>query len=102
LARIARAADEYDLACEVAGDDCLASRPVPLGVGAKRRQIHDRQLWHKARQLLRWRTDQDMADEQRMPGVFGEDARAYAQLRIGAAVEILSEQRLAFGVGNEV
>ena len=37
-----------------------------------------------------------------MPGVFGEDARAYAQLRIGAAVEILSEQRLAFGVGDEV
>ena len=37
-----------------------------------------------------------------MPRIFGEDARTYAQLRIGAAVEILREQRLALGVGEEV
>jgi hypothetical protein len=75
---------------------------VPLGVGAKRGQIDDRQLRAKVRELLRWRADQEIADEERMPGVFSEDARAYAQLWIGAAVEILSEQRLAFGVGDEV
>src|SRR3984957_11467920 len=102
LARIARAAYEHDLAREIAGDDRLASRPVPIGVGAKRRQIDDRQLRDKVRELLRWRTDQEIADEQRMPRVFSEDARAYAQLRIGAAVEILSEQRFAFGMGEEI
>ena len=102
LARIARAADEHDLACEVAGDDRLASRPVPLGVGAKRGHVHDRQIGNEGGQFLRRRTDQEIADEQRMPGVFSEDARAYAQLGIGASVEILSEQRLAFGVGEKV
>ena len=76
LARIARAADQHDLAREVAGDDRLASRPVPLGVGAKRRQIDDRQLRDKVRELLRWRTDQEIADEERVPRIFGEDARA--------------------------
>ena len=91
LARIARAADQHDLAREVAGDDRLATRPVPLGVGAKRRQVDDRQLRDKVGQLLRRRTDQEIADEERVPGIFGEDARAYAQLRIGAAVQILSE-----------
>ena len=37
-----------------------------------------------------------------MPGVFGEDTRPYAQPRIGASVKILSEQRLAFGVSDDV
>ena len=91
LARIARAADEHDFAGEIAGDDRLASRPVPLGIGAKRGQIDDRQLRDKVRELLGWRTDQEIADEERVPGVFGEDARAYAQLRIGAPIEVLSE-----------
>ena len=48
------------------------------------------------------RTDQEIADEQRMPGVFGEDARPDAEGRVGAAIEILGEQRLALGVGEEV
>jgi hypothetical protein len=37
-----------------------------------------------------------------MPGVFGEDARAQAQSRIGASVKILGKQRLPLGVGDEV
>ena len=48
LARIARAADEHDLALEVASDDRLASRAMPLGVGAERGQIDDRQFRDKA------------------------------------------------------
>ena len=49
LARIARAADQHDLAREVAGDDRLASRAMALGVGAKRRQVDDRQLGDEVR-----------------------------------------------------
>ena len=102
LARIARAADQHDLAREVAGDDRLASRAVPLGVGAERGQIDNRQLRNKVRQIFDRRTDQEIADEQRMPGVFGEDARAYAQPGIGASVKILSEKGLVSGVSDEV
>ena len=79
LARIARAADQHDLAREVAGDDRLAARAMPLGVGAERRQVDDRQFRDEGGQLLGRRADQEIADEQRMPGVFGEDARAQAQ-----------------------
>ena len=37
-----------------------------------------------------------------MPGIFGEDARLDAVGRIGAAVEVLREQLLALGMGEEV
>ena len=37
-----------------------------------------------------------------MPRVFGKDARLYAQRRVRAAVQVLGEQRLVFGVGEEV
>ncbi len=56
----------------------------------------------KVGEVLRRRADQQVADEQRVPGVFGEDARLDAEGRVGAAVEILGEQRLALGVGEEV
>src|SRR5581483_9726407 len=48
------------------------------------------------------RADQQLADEQRMPGELGVNARLDPVLRIGAAIEILREQRLALGVGDEV
>ena len=37
-----------------------------------------------------------------MPGVFGENSRAQAQRRVGRGVEVLGEQRLTFGVGDEI
>ena len=37
-----------------------------------------------------------------MPGEFGEDARLDAVFGIGAAVEVLREQRLALGMREEV
>ena len=37
-----------------------------------------------------------------MPGELGKDARLDAVLRIGAAIEILGEQCLALGVGDEI
>src|SRR5580700_9180015 len=47
-------------------------------------------------------TDQKLTDEQRMPGELGEDAGLDAVLRIGATIEILGEQGLALGMGNEI
>ena len=102
FAGVARAADQNDLAGEVAGDDRLGARAMPLGVGLEGWQIDDGQIGNKGRQILRRRTHQEIADEQRMPGVFGEDARLDAEGRVGAAVKILGEQRLAFGMGEKV
>ena len=63
FACIARAADEHDLAREVAGDDRLASRAMSLRVGAERGQIDDRQLRGKVPQFFNGRPDQKIADE---------------------------------------
>jgi hypothetical protein len=78
LARVARAPDQDDLARKVAGDDRLGARSMPAGVGAEGRQIDDREIGHEGAEILRRRTDEEIADEERMPGVFGEDAGAQA------------------------
>ena len=46
--------------------------------------------------------DQQRADEQRVPGEFGKDAGLDPEGRIGAAIEVLRVQRLAFGVLEEI
>ena len=43
-----------------------------------------------------------LLDEQRMPGIFGDDAGLDAVGRVGAAEQVLHEQVLAFGMGDEV
>src|SRR5262249_21308910 len=47
-------------------------------------------------------TDQQVADEQRMPGVFAEDAGLEAMPWVGTRIEILAEQLLALGVRQEI
>ena len=47
-------------------------------------------------------TDQQLADEERVPGKLGEDARLDPVVRIGAAIEILREQLLAARMRDEV
>ena len=71
---------------------------MALGVGAERRQIDDGELGHELGEVDALGTDQQLANEQRVPGVFGEDAGLDAVFRIGAAVQILREQFLAFAV----
>ena len=104
LARIGRAADQHDLAGEIDrhhGVGAFAAA-VTLGVRLERRHVDDRHVRHVARELGALRADQKLADEQRVPGILGEDARLDAVFRIGAAVEVLGEQRLAFRVRQEV
>ena len=52
--------------------------------------------------VLDRRTDQKIANEERVPGIFGEDARPDAEGRVGAAAKVLGEQRLALGVGEKI
>jgi len=57
---------------------------MALRVGPEGRQIDDRQIGRERRQIVRRRADQQIADEQRMPGVFGEDARPDPECRVRA------------------
>lgn len=47
-----------------------------------------------------FRHDQQVTDEQRLPGEFGDDAAFQAMGRISAGVEVLDEQRLEPGMGQ--
>ena len=71
-------------------------------IGAEARQVDDGQFRHEIAQLRRLGADQQRADEQRVPGEFGEHAGLDLEGRIGAAIEILREQRHAFGMLEEV
>ena len=76
LAGVRRAADQHDLAGEIDrhhGVGAFASA-MTLGVGLERRQIDDGEFGHEARELCVLGTDQQLADEQRVPGIFREDA----------------------------
>ncbi len=75
---------------------------MTLGVGAERRQVDDGELRHEFGEVGALRADQQLADEQRVPGIFGEHARLDLVLRIGAAIEVLREQRLALHMRLEV
>ena len=104
LAGIRRPADQHDLAGEIDrhhGVGAVAAA-VTFGVRFERRHVDDGHVRYVARKLRARRADQKLANEQRMPGVFGEDPRLDAVFRVGAAVEILREQRLALGMGDEV
>ena len=104
LARVGRAADQHDLAGEIDRDLGVGAfaAAVTLMVRLERRHIDDGHVRHEARELRALRTDQELADEQRVPGVFGVDADLDAILRIGAAVEVLRVQRLALRMREEV
>ena len=104
FAGVRRAADQHDLAGEIDRHHGVGAfaPAVPLGIGPERRQIDDREFGHEAGELGALGPDQQLPDEQRMPGVFGEDARLDPIFRIGAAVEILREEFLAFGVCEKI
>ena len=104
FARVGRAADQHDLAGEIDGDHRVGAlaAAVTLGVGPERRHVDDGQLRHEARELGALWTDQQLVDEQRVPSELGVDARLDPILRIGAAIEVLREQRLALRVREKI
>ena len=75
---------------------------MALGIGLERRQIDDGEFGDEILELGGDRTDQQLADEQRVPGQFGEDAGLDAVFRIGAAIEVLGEQLLAARMRDEI
>jgi hypothetical protein len=75
---------------------------MPRGVGLEGRQIEDGQVGNKIPELGGLRTNQQIADEERVPGVFGENPGLEPMARISAAIKILRKQLLALGMGEEV
>ena len=92
FAGIGRAADQHDHPRQVDGDDGFGGSAMPRRIGAEGRQVDDRHLRHEAWKIRGSRPDQQVADEQRVPGIFGDDAGLQAVCRVGAADEILHEQ----------
>ncbi len=104
FACIGRAADQNDLTGEVDRNHRVGAfaGTVPLRIRLERREIENGEFGLEVRKLVGLGADQQRADEQRVPGELGEDAGLDAVVRVGAAVEILSEEFFAFGVGDEV
>ena len=104
LARIGRAADQYDLAREIDGDHRVGAfaAAVALGVGLERREVEDGEFGNETGELGLLGADQQLADEERVPGEFGINAGLDPVFRVGAAIEVLREEFFAFGMLDEV
>jgi len=102
LAGVGGVADQNDLAAKVDGDDGVAAHAVPLGIGLEGGKVNDGQLGNKIFEFRRGGANQELADEQRMPGQLGIDPRLDPKLRMGAAVEVLSIEHLAARVRKEI
>ena len=72
------------------------------GIGPEGGQIDDREVRDVGREVGAVRADQEVADEQRVPGVLGVQPSPHPMARIGPAVEVLGEKLLALGVVQEV
>ena len=75
---------------------------MTLRIGLEARQVDDGEFGNEARKLWQFGADQKLADEQRVPGELGEDAGLDGEFAVGAAIEVLRVERLAFGVGDEI
>ena len=95
FAGIGRVADQDDLPGEVDGDDGVGAHAVARRIGLERRQIDDGQFRDEVGEFENVGADQQLTNEERVPGEFGIDARFYPVFRIGAAIEVLREQCLA-------
>ncbi len=102
LAGIGRVADQDDLLGEVDGDHGVAAHAVARRIGLEARQVDDGEFGGEVFEFENVGPDQQLPDEQRMPGELGIDPRFYPVFRIGAAVEILREQRLAARMRDEI
>ena len=72
LAGVGCAADQHQAVDQIAGDHGFGAAAIAFRIGRKRRQVDDRQLRLEMFNRIAIRTDQQVADEERVPGVFGD------------------------------
>ena len=87
-----RAADEDDAAGEVGQDKGAGAGAVQLGNGLEGGRGDDGELGRVGVELIGRGADEELVDEQGVPGVLGDDADGQTVGRIGAAEEILHEE----------
>ncbi|MNI00121.1 hypothetical protein D3C73_529080 [compost metagenome] len=102
LTGIGCAADEDEAVGEIAGDHGFGAAPVTLGVSLEARQVDDGQLLFERAERIALRTDQKIADEQRMPCVFSDDTRGKRVVGIGTADKVLDEKLPARCMGEHI
>src|SRR5262249_62244509 len=102
LPGIARFGDEHDHSTEIHGNHGPTAYAVTLGIGLERRQVDNGEIGNELCEIGALGTDQQLANEQRVPGELGEHAHLDAIGRIGAAVQVLREQPAAARMRNEV
>src|SRR5262249_44672054 len=102
LAGVVGAADQDNALGKVDRDDGLGAHAVALGISLERRQAQNGEIGDVVGELGALGTDQQRADEQRVPGELGIDPRLDAVFGVGAAVEVLGVELLASGVLEEV
>ncbi len=102
LAGIGGTADQHDAAGEIARNDGLGAAAMALGMGAEGRQVDDRHVGRVIGQRLAIGTDQQVADEQRMPGEFGNDPGRQTVFGVCAAGKILDVKLHAGGMVEHV
>ncbi len=94
LAGIGGAADEDGLAFEIHRHDGFAAAAMAGRIGLEARQVDDGVFGQEIGKRRRFRADEQRADEQAVPGIFGDDADLDAVFGLRTAEQILDEQRV--------
>ena len=102
FAGIGRAADQDDALGEIAGNHGFCAATMTGRIALEIRQVDDRQPRRESGERSLFRADQQVADEQRMPGEFRYDTRRQGVFRIGTADQVLNIKRLALGMVEHV
>src|ERR1700730_10343420 len=84
LAGIRTSPYQYDLARKIDRDHRIAANAMALGICLEGRAAVDRKLRKECREFAAVRSEQQSADEKRVPGKRSEDARTHAEFRIGS------------------
>ena len=74
FAGIGSAANEHDLACEIAGNNRLGAAAMTFWMRTEAWQVENGHFGKIGLQRVAVRADQQVADEERVPGIFGDHA----------------------------
>ena len=101
LAGIVAAAHQDHLPGEIDQDADLAVGAVSIGVGMETGRLDDGVFRLEVAEIFILRLDEHVAREQRMPGVFSDDADRQAKFRVGAGIAVLDESLAALEVVSQ-
>ncbi len=101
LAGIAGAADQDDAPLQVQDDEDLRIGAVFLGVGVEAGRLDDGEFGDVVVQLFDRQADEQVAGEQAVPGVFGDDADGQVVVGMGGGGGVLHEDVAPLEIGGD-